>query len=420
MTGWTRREFGVGAAAIVSALRSQAVCAKAKPRVAVIGGGIGGATAARYLATGGTLDVTLIEPKVRYATCCFSNLYLAGLWSFQSLTRGYETLAGKYGIAVVNESAAVIDPEGKRVRLANGASLPYDRLVVSPGIAFRYGGIEGYDEAAAEAMPHAWSAGAQTERLRAQLEAMEDGGVFVIAAPPAPFRCPAAPYERACLAAYYFRQFKPRSKVLILDAKDGFFQQGVFQDAWERHYPGMIEWLPVRSTGGVTAVDVKTGQVRTARETVSADVANIIPRQVAGAVARGNGLADASGWCPVDPVTFESRLRPGIHVIGDAADAGAMPKTAFCANSQAKACAAAILTALTGASPFPPHLLDTSYTFLAGNDAIGDAAFFTSADGTIRLGGAFLARVGEKPESRRRTAREAIGWYDAFTRDVFG
>ncbi|MEA1834295.1 FAD-dependent oxidoreductase [Methylobacterium durans] len=418
MTGWTRRKLGIGVAAL--GLAPGPARAQAKPRVVVIGGGIGGATAAKYLAMGDALDVTLVEPKSHYATCVFSNLYLAGLWSLESLTYGYEALTRRYGVAIVQDAAVAIDPDIKRVRLAGGASLSYERLVVSPGIAFRFGEIDGYDDGATGSMPHAWSAGSQTKLLRARLEAMEDGGVFVIVTPPAPFRCPPGPYERASLAAYYFKQFKPRSKIIILDAQDSFFQQEVFRDGWDRHYPGMIEWLPARSTGGVTAVEFPAGFVRTARETVRASVANVIPRQVAGEVAHIAGLVDARGWCPVDPQTFESKLRPGIHVVGDAALAGDMPKSAFCANVQAKACASAIRTALTGARLSRLHLLSTFYTFLAGNDAMADAAVFAPANGMIKLQDAFQTQPGEQPETRRRNAKEALGWYDAFTRDVFG
>lgn len=421
MRGWTRRQFGIRAATIGSAFASQAVRGQARPRVVVIGGGVGGATVAKYLASGpGSVDVTLVEPKTHYTTCVFSNLYLAGLRSLDSLTHSYETLGRRHGVTLVRDLAAAIDPDARRVRLERGGSVPYDRLVVSPGIAFAFGEIDGYDHAATEVMPHAWIAGPQTRLLRAQLEAMEDGGVFVIAAPPTPFRCPPGPYERASLAAYYFKQFKPRSKVLILDAKESFFQQEVFRDGWNRHYPGMIEWLPYQMTGGITAVDVKARSIRTAGETVKAAVANIIPRQIAGDVARQAGLADPSGWCPIDPVTFESTLRPGIHVIGDAANAGAMPKSAFCANSQAKACASAILSDLTGSRASPPHLFEASYTFLAGNDAMGDAATFRPANGTIEPSGRYLSTVGDDRESRKKAVREAAGWYNAFTHDVFG
>lgn len=421
MTGPSRREFGVGAAATGLVLAPWMARGQAKPRVVVVGGGIGGATVAKHLASSGNaIDVTLIEPKTRYTTCFFSNLYLAGLRSFESLTHGYEILADRYGIKLVHECAAMIDPVAKLVLLASGTKLPYDRLVVSPGIAFKFGAIAGYDEAATEIMPHAWSAGPQTKLLRAQLAAMEDGGVFVIAAPPNPFRCPPGPYERASLAAYYFKQFKPRSKILILDAKDNFFEQDLFQDGWDRHYPGMIEWLPAQFTGGIKAIDLKTRSVRTAGDAFKANVANIIPPQTAGDLAQKAGLADPSGWCPVDPLTFESTLHPGIHVVGDAASAGDMPKSAFCANSQAKTCAFAIVAALTGSARPAPHLFNTCFTYLASDDAVSDAISFKPMDGSIKIDGIFISKVGEKPETRRRTTHEANGWYDAFTHDVFG
>src|SRR5271170_194541 len=421
MKRWTRRKFGAAVGTAGLALASRMALGQAKPRVVVVGGGVGGSTVSKYLATGSkALDITLIEPKARYPTCFFSNLYLAGLRSFESLTHGYETLAQRYGVNIVHETAARIDPAAKTVRLASGAALPYDRLVVSPGIAFKFGAIDGYDEAATQTMPHAWNAGPQTKLLRAQLEAMEDGGVFLIAAPPNPFRCPPGPYERACLVAYYFRQYKPRSKILILDAKDTFFEQDLFQDGWNRLYPGMIEWLPAEFTGGVKAVDLKGRSVQTASETFNASVANIIPPQVAGRLAQQAGLADQSGWCPVDPITFESKLQPGVYVVGDAASAGDMPKSAFCANSQAKVCAFAIAAALTGSQPIAPHLFNTCFTYLAADDAVSDAIRFTLADGTIKIGDIFMSKVGESPESRRQAVREAGGWYDAFTHDVFG
>jgi NADPH-dependent 2,4-dienoyl-CoA reductase/sulfur reductase-like enzyme len=228
--------------------------------------------------TAGTeaIEVTLVEPKRRYITCFFSNLYLAGLRSLDSLSHGYETLAQQYGITVIHEPAAAIDPFARTVGLKSGSKLPYDRLVLAPGIAFKFGGIDGYDEAASEIMPHSWNAGPQSELLRRQLESMEDGGVFVLVVPPDPFRCPPAPYERASLIAYYFKQFKPKSKILILDAKDSFKAQDLFEDAWARHYPGMIEWLPAQFTGGVKAVDVKARSVLTAGDTFQAAVANVM------------------------------------------------------------------------------------------------------------------------------------------------
>lgn len=422
MTCWTRREFGcLAGAACLTALAPRVARSQAKARVVVIGGGVGGATVAKYLAAStGTIEVTLIEPKSRYTTCFFSNLYLAGMRSFESLTHGYEALAQRYGINVVHDAAATIDPVAKTVVLKSGAKLPYDRLVLAPGIAFKFGTIEGYDEAATQIMPHAWIAGPQTELLRRQLESMEDGGVFLIVAPPNPFRCPPGPYERASLVAYYFKQFKPRAKILILDAKDSFFEQELFQDAWARHYPGMIEWLPGQFTGGIKAVDVKTLSVKTASDSFTGAVVNFIPPQMAGELAQQAGLADQSGWCPVEPTTFESKLQPGIHIVGDAASAGEIPKSAFLANSQAKACAFAIAAALTGSERFPPHLFNTCFTFLAADDVVSDAISFESTAGTIKISDILISEVGEDAETRRRTVQAANGWYAAFTHDVFG
>ncbi|TJW44475.1 MAG: NAD(P)/FAD-dependent oxidoreductase [Mesorhizobium sp.] len=422
MKSWTRREFGrLTGAALLTALNQPKARGQAKARVVVIGGGIGGATVARYLASSATaVDVTLVEPRQSYTTCFFSNLYLAGLRQFESLGHGYEALARQYGITVIHESAAAIHPAAKTVALNNGSKLSYDRLVVAPGIAFRDRALEGYDDAAMEIMPHAWNAGQQTMLLRQQLESMEDGGLFVLVAPPNPFRCPPAPYERASLVASYFQRRKPKAKILILDAKDSFNAQDLFQDAWNRHYPGMIEWLPAQFTGGVTAVDAKTRSVITAGATFKAAVANVIPAQMAGRLAQQAGLANRSGWCPVDPVTFESALQPGIYLVGDAIIGGDMPKSAFCANSQAKACAFAIAADLTGSARFPAHLFNTCYTYLAPDDAFSNAISFKPVDGKLKSVISFVSKVEESSEVRRQAARAAEGWYDAFTHDVFG
>jgi sulfide dehydrogenase [flavocytochrome c] flavoprotein chain len=418
---WTRRKFSHVAGASLAALAARPARSENRARVVVVGGGIAGATVAKYLATSSARpEVTLVEPKQRYTTCFFSNLYLAGTRSLESLTHGYEALAGRYGINIVHDVAKTIDPVAKTVALGGGGKLSYDRAVVAPGIAFKYGTIEGYDEAAAQIIPHAWNAGAQTELLRRQLESMDDGGVFVIVAPPNPFRCPPGPYERASLVAYYFKQFKPRSKILILDAKDTFFEQDLFQDGWSRHYPGMIEWLPAQFTDGIKSVDVKTRKIKTGGETFSASVANIIPAQIAGELAQRAGLADQTGWCPINPITFESNLHSGIHVIGDATNAGDMPKSAFVANSQAKACAFAIASALTGSEEMTPHLFNTCFTFLTPSDAVSDAINMKPSGGAIKITDIFFSQVGESDEARRQAAHQANGWYAAFTHDVFG
>jgi sulfide dehydrogenase [flavocytochrome c] flavoprotein subunit len=418
----TRREFGfLTAGALLTTLRPRFALGKTNARVVVIGGGIGGATVAKYLALSTTtIDVTLIEPQQTYTTCFFGNLYVAGLRPMESLTHGYEALTKRYGVTVVHEFAESIDTAAKTVALRNGSKLSYDRLVVAPGIAFRDRALEGYDEAATELMPHAWNAGPQTTLLRRQLESMEDGGLFVIVVPPDPIRCPPAPYERASLVASYFQRSKPKSKILILDAKDNFQAQDLFQDGWNRHYPGIIEWLPAQFTGGVRAVDARTRALLTDGETFKAAVANVIPAQMAGLLAQHTGLADASGWCPVDPVTFESALQPGIHLVGDAIIGGDMPKSAFCANSQAKACAFAIATDLTGSPRFAPHLFNTCYTHISPDDAFSNAISFKPLDGKLKRVASFVSKVEETDEVRRKGARAADGWYDAFTHDVFG
>jgi sulfide dehydrogenase [flavocytochrome c] flavoprotein chain len=422
MSGCTRRAFGGLAGALcLACVPGFAAERRSAPRVVVIGGGPGGATLARYLAVAGkALNITLIEPKKRYTTCFSSNLYLAGLRSFDSLTHGYEALSDRYGIHVIHDRAVAIDPAAKTIRLIGGAIVPYDRLVVAPGIAFREGAIAGYDEAAAEIMPHAWMAGAQTKLLRRQLEAMPDGGTFMLAAPANPFRCPPGPYERASLVAAYFKQHKPRSKILILDAKDDFFEQDLFQDAWNRHYPGMIEWLPAQFIGAIEAVDVRQRSIKTATQVFKADIVNLIPPQMAASLAQQAGLADNSGWCPIDSVTFESTLQRDIHLVGDAIIAGDMPKSAFAANSQAKACAFAIAGALTGADSPQQFLFNTCFTVLAPDDAVSDAISFRNVGGKISIEEILFSKLDDSAATRAQGMRESNGWYDAFTRDIFG
>lgn len=421
MTRWTRRQFGslaAGAGLAVAAPRIS--LGQGRPRVLLLGGGVGGIVAGRALAMSGTtIDVTLVEPKRRYTTCFFSNLYLAGLRSIETISFGYETLATRHGITIIHDAAVSVDAIARKVALSSGATLAYDRLVVSPGIAFRPGAIEGYDEAAQAIMPHAWNAGPQTLLLRRQLESIPDGGVFAIAVPANPYRCPPAPYERASLAAYYFKQFKPRTKILILDGKDSYFEQDLFEDAWRRHYRDMIEWLPAQFTGGVKAVDVRDRALMTPGQRYKADVINVIPPQMAGMLAQRAGLADESGWCPVDPSTFQSTIHDGIHVLGDAAHAGAMPKSAFAAESQAKVCAAAIVAALTGAKAPVPRLSGQCYTILAADDAVSSTSLFKVAAGGVELSDIDVSQVSERAETRRKTMQDANAWYTAFTRDLF-
>ncbi len=326
----TRRTFlklGV-AAGLAPALAPSIASAQGAGRVVVVGGGFGGATAARTLkALEPRLAVTLVEPNATYTACPFSNNVLANLRSIDRQQFGYDGVT-KAGVTVAQRSATAIDASAKSVTLSDGSTLAYDRLVLSPGIDFDWNAIPGYGEAAAQIMPHAWKAGAQTVLLRQQLQSMDDGGVVVIAAPANPYRCPPGPYERASLIAYWLKIWKPKSKLLILDSKDAFSKQRLFQNAWAQLYPGMIDWVPLSKGGKVTSVDPSTLTLVTDFGRHKAAVANVIPPQKAGAIAHQAGVADRTGWCPVEPVAFESTLQPGIHVLGDAAIMGARPRCA--------------------------------------------------------------------------------------------
>ncbi len=395
----------------------------AGPRVVIVGGGFGGATCAKYLRklAGPNVSITLVEKNPNYVTCPFSNTVIGGMRTLESITHKYDALAKTYKIDVVHDTVTAVDPAAKKVTLQGGKTLAYDRMIISPGIDFKWGAIEGYDEAASETMPHAWKAGAQTALLRKQLEAMPDGGVVVIAAPPDPFRCPPGPYERASLIAHYLKQNKPKSKILILDAKDKFSKQPLFQDAWDQLYPGMIDWMPGSQGGKVTRVDVKEMTAYVDNSAHKGDVINIIPPQKAGALAHTAGLVNESGWCPVDPRTFESKLHPNIHVIGDACLGGKMPKSGYSAHSQGKVCAAQITALLSGQPPVDPSWINTCYSLIAPDYGITVAAVYrATAEGIVDVQGAGGVSPREAPRSvRQAEAIYADGWYKSITADVF-
>jgi NADPH-dependent 2,4-dienoyl-CoA reductase/sulfur reductase-like enzyme len=417
----TRRDavFGIAGATLTAAL-TRPTLAQAAPHVAVIGGGFGGASCARALKRlDSRIEVTLIETNRTFVSCPFSNEVIAGLREFEAQQFGYDRIAGD-GIAVAAIAATKIDPQARTIGLADGSSLSYDRLVLAPGIDMRFDALPGYDEAASNKMPHAWKAGEQTLLLKRQLEAMKDGGTVVVAVPAAPLRCPPAPYERASLIAHYLKANKPRSKVLMLDAKDGYSQQRLFEAAWKELYPGMIERIALSQGGRVTSVDSSTNAIVTEFGNYTADVANIIPPQKAGRIAEIAGAADNTGWCPIDPVTFASKLVPNIHVIGDACIAGGIPKSAGAAAAQGKACAAAIVNLLAGKPPEPPRLTGACYNTVA-------PAYAFSLSGIYQPKGDQFAEVEVKTspveasrEVRAQEAESALSWFKSITGDTFG
>jgi sulfide dehydrogenase [flavocytochrome c] flavoprotein chain len=419
----TRRQFlGLAGKLYLVGSLARRAWAQTPARVVVVGGGFGGATCAKYIRRAdAAIEVTLVEPRHQFITCPFSNAVIAGLRDMASVIHGYGGLRQRHGVRVVHASASAIDPTARRLRLDDGSALAYDRLVLAPGIELRWGGIEGYDAAASEVFPHAWEAGPQTVLLRRQLEAMADGGLVVIAAPAEPYRCPPGPYERASLIAYYLKTHKPRSKLLILDAKNTFSKQELFLTAWERLYPGLIEWIPQSQSGRVVRVDSHARTVSTDFDDYQPAVANIVPPQQAAAIARSAGLDDGKGWCPVRPGSFESTVHAGIHIIGDAAIANPMPKSAFSANNQAKACAAAIVALLHGNQVPTPALMNTCYSLVAPDYGISIAAVYRVADDQLVTveGSSGVSPLNAPAEVRAFEAEYAKSWYANITADTF-
>lgn len=396
--------------------------AKAAPRVVVVGGGFAGATCARALKRiDPKIRVTLLVEDRSFVACPFSNSVIAGLRDLPAQTFNYSNIEDA-GVTVAAQSATKIDTQKRSVGLRNGRSLSYDRLVLAPGIDLRWDGIPGYNEAAAKKMPHAWKAGEQTLLLRRQLEAMNDGGLVVISAPANPYRCPPGPYERASLIAYYLKTKKPRSKLIILDAKDAFSKQRLFQNAWKELYPDIIEWVSLSKGGKVISVDAATNTFVTDFGKHSANVGNVIPPQKAGHIAEVAGVTDKSGWCPIDPATFESRQQPGIHVIGDATIAGGMPKSAFMANAQAKVCAAAVAKLLAGESPIQPKLINTCYSLVAPDYGITVAGVYRPVNGVLTdvEGAGGVSPIEAPREFRKLEATFAHSWFRTITTEVFG
>jgi len=338
------------------------VLAQGKPRVVVIGGGAGGATAARYLAkdSKGEIDVTLIEPSRTYYTCFFSNLYLGGFQELSDIAHSYGKLAADYGINVVHDWAVGVDRDAKTVSLAGGGAVPYDKLILSPGIDFVDGSVEGWDVSAQNKMPHAYKAGSQTELLKAQIKAMPQGGTFAMVAPPNPYRCPPGPYERVSMVAHVLKDHNPTAKIIVADPKPKFSKMALFQEGWANHYEGMVDWIGEDFGGGSVSVNPDAMTVTIDGEETKVDVCNVIPAMKAGRIAEMAGVTDGN-WAPVNAADMSSKSDQNIYVLGDASQQGDMPKSGFPANSQAKVCTNAVRGALNGHKVSPNQVSNTGW-----------------------------------------------------------
>ncbi|MDI2053555.1 NAD(P)/FAD-dependent oxidoreductase [Bradyrhizobium sp. Mp19] len=411
----TRRDVIRGAAAVAAAALARPALAQAAPRIAVIGGGFGGVACARALRRLDTkLQVTLIEPNRTFTACPFSNEVIAGLRELAAQQFTYDKVAAD-GITVAAQAATKVDAQARGIALADGTTLSYDRLVLAPGIDMRFEALPGYDETAAEKMPHAWKAGEQTMLLRKQLEAMDDGGLVVIAVPAAPLRCPPAPYERASLIAHYLKANKPRSKILVLDAKDNYSQQKLFEKAWAELYPGMIERIALSQGGrvsrrpsGLRKTNMSGNSLAHRTTWLRSDFADIA------------GAADHTGWCPIDPVSFASKLVPNIHVIGDAAIAGGIPKSASAAAAQGLACAAAIVNSLAGKAPETPRLDGACYNTVAPGYAFSLKGIYQPKEDQYAEAEVTTSPVDAPREVRQREADQAVDWFKRITGEAFG
>ncbi|RIA56070.1 NAD(P)/FAD-dependent oxidoreductase [Dichotomicrobium thermohalophilum] len=416
-----RRDFLGASAAAAVMMAAPRVNGQARPHVVVVGGGAGGATAARYIAkdSKGAIDVTLIEPTRTYYTCFFSNLYIGDFRTLDSLAHSYGTLASEYGINVVHDWATGVDRDAKEVALAGGGRVGYDALVLSPGIDFVEGSVPGWDITAQNKMPHSYKAGSQTELLKAQVLSMREGGVYCMVAPPNPYRCPPGPYERVSMVAHQFKQNNPTATILILDPKPKFSKQALFEEGWQKHYPGMIQRLGPDFGGGNVEVRPDSMEVVIDGSPEKVDVCNVIPAQKAGRICHEAGLTEGN-WAPVVPATMQSRMDENVYILGDATSQGDMPKSGYSANSQAKAAAMAIRGALTDARTFPPRYSNTCWSLIAPEDGVKVGASYEPTEEKIAKTDGFISATGEDAAQRKATYEESLGWYSGITSDMFG
>lgn len=417
----------LGACASSNPTAAPVITGKAQQRIVVVGGGFGGATAAKYLRKFlPDADITLVEYQKYYTTGPASNWVLGGLRHVDAITFDYKSLGQQHGVKVIRGWVTTVDTEGRNVRLTDGSRIPYDRLVLSPGIDLKFESVDGYDEMDVNQVPHGWKPGTQTAVLRQQLTTMRDGGTFVISAPAGHQRYPVGVYERVSMVAHYLKSQKPKSKILLLDAKNVLPSMDLFIQGWKSLYgygtdDSMIE-LTAAPDGVLQRVDVRSRTAYMGRneDALSADVLNVIPPQKAGAIARAASVTDDSGWCPVNQKTWESEKIPGIHIIGDAAIAGPMPKSAFAANSQAKACAAAIAASLLGQALPEPSLASTNYSLIGANYGVSTTSVFRVSEQqfieTVDGAGGRTPKDGDFAAEARYAEN---GWYN-LTEDVFG
>jgi sulfide dehydrogenase [flavocytochrome c] flavoprotein subunit len=421
----TRRRWlkGVGTLALAGCTTTTAD-RRPRPKVVIVGGGVGGLSVLRGLveAAPGALDITLVEPNSRYTTCFYSNLCVGGLRSVESLEFDYANVASLPGVTIARDAVDAIDASARRVRLGGGAVLRYDRLVVAPGIALDFASVPGWSESAAERMPHAWIAGAQTRLLLRQLAAVPDGGLVVVIAPPNPFRCPPGPYERVSMIAHALWSSGRRgARIVVVDPKTSFSKQPLFQQGWEQHYPGMIEWLPPMIHDGVRGVDPGTMTVATGFETYrDCALVNVIPRQTAGRVAVDAGLAGDDGYCPIDPDTMKSVMDAAIFVVGDAAVGGDMPKSAYAANSQAQMVAYTIRSELLGAPIVAPAYRNKCWSLIGADDSVFVGGHYRPEGGRIAQFASEISAPDDTVEVRRRNYGDSAAWYLKLTSSLFG
>jgi len=418
-----RRMFLGTAAAAAGSLSAPMVMAAGhgKPRVVVVGGGAGGATAARYLAkdSKGEIDVVLIEPTRTYYTCFFSNLYIGGFKSISDIGHSYGTLASEYGINVVHDWAVGVDRDAKTVSLAGGGSIGYDKLILSPGIDFVDGAVEGWDVTKQNKMPHAYKAGSQSELLKAQVMAMPQGGTYAMVAPPNPYRCPPGPYERVSMVAHVLKEVNPTAKIIVADPKPKFSKQGLFQEGWANHYDGMIDWIGSDFGGDNVSVDPDNMTLTIDGEVTNVDVCNVIPAMKAGKIADMAGVTEGN-WAPVNAADMSSKADADIYVLGDASQQGDMPKSGFSANSQAKVCANAVRGALTGSKVFPAKFSNTCWSLIDTDNGVKVGATYEATDEKIAKVDGFISKTGETSDVRKATYEESEGWYAGITADMFG